>query len=312
MSEIQPKPEGRTATMKLEEKTVLALEPGELKTAFRKMAPFMSHEETRFYLCGIYMKFDGEKLTFCATNGHILCEIVREANVQEDGEFELIIPATAVNHLTKILPTTKQTPFILMKVTEGSNEVELDSQDFQYNFKTIDGTFPDYTRIIPDGKTKMREGVRAGYLMNILKALGDHPVDMSVDDPDKAFSAPHLLTADASAGIRCVIMPMRVDRDGEEETDNTFDQPEEEAEAPSGLTQPDPLVNIPGTSKFPDNEEDLYAKAVELVQETNRGTASTVQRGLKIGYARAVRFIERMEAEDIVSAPSATGQRKVL
>lgn len=311
MAEHQSPKEGRTATMSLEEKTVLAIEPGELKVAFRKMAPFMSEEETRFYLCGIYMKFDGEKLTFCATNGHILCEIVREANVQEDGEFELIIPATAVKHLTKILPTTKQTPFILMKVTEGSNEVELDSQDFQYNFKTIDGQFPDYTRLIPAGTTKMREGVRAGYLMNILKALGDHPVDMSVDDPDKAFSAPHLLTADASAGIRCVIMPMRVDRDGDEQTDEAFDQPEEEFEAEPDLGSPTPEL-VTDKAKFPDNEEELYAKAVELVQETGRATGSTVQRGLKIGYNRAARFIERMEAEDIVSPANATGQRKVL
>lgn len=201
-----------SVTFKLEGKTVLGIQPGELKIALRKMIPFMSEDETRYYLCGIYCEYSDGKLTFCATNGHILCEIIKEIEAAEDGEFKLIIPANSVRHLIKVMPRTKDIPYILIKISEDCKEVEIDSTDFSYNFKALDATFPDYKKLIPSGKTKMREGMRAGYLMDALKALGDHPVDISVDDIENPSSAPHLLTSSKADGIRCVIMPMTIEK----------------------------------------------------------------------------------------------------
>jgi len=197
-------------TFALEGKTVLGIAPSELKTAFKKMLPFMSEEETRYYLCGIWISYSDGKLTMCATNGHILCEIVKELEAAEDGEFELIIPANSVKHLINVMPKTKDIPYILIKISEDCKEVEIDSTDFSYNFKALDAKFPAYKNLIPDGKVKMREGMRAGYLMDVLKALGDYPVDISVDDIENSSNAPHLLTSSEVDGIRCVIMPMRV------------------------------------------------------------------------------------------------------
>lgn len=209
-------------TFKLEGKTVLGIAPGELKTAFRKLSPFMSEDETRYYLCGIYCAYSDGKLTLCATNGHILCEIVKELEAAEDGEFALIIPANSVKHLIKVMPKTKDMPYILIKISENCKEVEIDSTYFSYNFKALDADFPEYKKIIPDGKVKMREGMRAGYLMDVLKALGDHPVDISVDDIGNSSNAAHLLTSDSAQGIRCVIMPMRVEKGEDDKALNSF------------------------------------------------------------------------------------------
>ncbi|HET8940360.1 MAG TPA: DNA translocase FtsK 4TM domain-containing protein [Rudaea sp.] len=58
--------------------------------------------------------------------------------------------------------------------------------------------------------------------------------------------------------------------------------------------------------------DEFYDKAVAIVTESRRASISGVQRRLKIGYNRAARLIEQMEAEGIVSAPQHNGNREVL
>ncbi|MBK9657779.1 MAG: DNA translocase FtsK 4TM domain-containing protein [Rhodanobacteraceae bacterium] len=58
--------------------------------------------------------------------------------------------------------------------------------------------------------------------------------------------------------------------------------------------------------------DELYDMAVRIVTETRRASISGVQRRLKIGYNRAARLIEEMEAAGIVSAPEHNGNRTVL
>jgi S-DNA-T family DNA segregation ATPase FtsK/SpoIIIE len=58
--------------------------------------------------------------------------------------------------------------------------------------------------------------------------------------------------------------------------------------------------------------DELYDQAVRIVTETRRASISGVQRRLKIGYNRAARLIEEMEAAGIVSPPQHNGNREVL
>jgi len=61
-----------------------------------------------------------------------------------------------------------------------------------------------------------------------------------------------------------------------------------------------------------DESDPLYDEAVRIVTETRRGSISGVQRRLKIGYNRAARLIEAMEAAGIVTPPEHNGDRTVL
>lgn len=70
---------------------------------------------------------------------------------------------------------------------------------------------------------------------------------------------------------------------------------------------------LPGES--PDGEEELdqlFDQVAAFVAESRRGSVSGVQRKFKIGYNRAARIVEQLEAHGIVSAPGHNGNREVL
>ncbi|MGA9853331.1 MAG: DNA translocase FtsK 4TM domain-containing protein [Gammaproteobacteria bacterium] len=81
-----------------------------------------------------------------------------------------------------------------------------------------------------------------------------------------------------------------------------------------------PLESLPGIPGFDepgeggtDAESDpLYDQAVRIVTESRRASISGVQRRLKIGYNRAARMIEEMEAAGIVGSLQTNGMREVL
>jgi len=75
-------------------------------------------------------------------------------------------------------------------------------------------------------------------------------------------------------------------------------------------TQVGPTGLPEGTSGSEDDQ--LYDRAVRIVTESRRASISGVQRHLRIGYNRAARLIEQMEASGIVSAPERNGERSVI
>jgi S-DNA-T family DNA segregation ATPase FtsK/SpoIIIE len=58
--------------------------------------------------------------------------------------------------------------------------------------------------------------------------------------------------------------------------------------------------------------DDLYDQAVAIITRERKASTSFIQRHLQIGYNRAARIIERMEAEGVVSAANHVGKREVL
>ncbi|MGK2925911.1 MAG: DNA translocase FtsK, partial [Lysobacterales bacterium] len=79
------------------------------------------------------------------------------------------------------------------------------------------------------------------------------------------------------------------------------------------LTYDGMSIGATGLPEAVDGEQDeLYDQAVAFVTESRRASISSVQRQLRIGYNRAARLVEEMEAAGVVSPPEHNGQREVL
>lgn len=74
----------------------------------------------------------------------------------------------------------------------------------------------------------------------------------------------------------------------------------------------DAMFGLPEADEEGGLGDTLYAQAVAVVCRERKASTSFVQRHLQIGYNRAARIIERMEAEGVVSAANHVGKREVL
>jgi DNA polymerase-3 subunit beta len=117
----------------------------------------ISTEETRYYLNGIYLHAAETKgvkmLRAVATDGHRLARL--EIPLPEGAEAMpgVIVPRKTVNELHRLLEETNQPVRVALseaKIRFAFDHVVLVS-------KLIDGTFPDYERVIPQGNDKVLE-----------------------------------------------------------------------------------------------------------------------------------------------------------
>jgi S-DNA-T family DNA segregation ATPase FtsK/SpoIIIE len=82
-------------------------------------------------------------------------------------------------------------------------------------------------------------------------------------------------------------------------------------DGPSGPTSG--LIGIDQLDDDGDSEQDaLYDQAVQVVLDTRKASISGVQRRLKIGYNRAARMVEAMEAAGMVGPLQSNGAREIL
>ena len=79
----------------------------------------------------------------------------------------------------------------------------------------------------------------------------------------------------------------------------------------------DEILNFADEKEIGDNhnitdKDDLYQQAVDLIRSEGKASTSFLQRKLQIGYNRAARIIDMMEADGIVSKANHVGKRDVL
>lgn len=130
---------------------------GVLRRLFDKSKFAISTEETRYYLNGVYMHVaqgeDGPVLRCVATDGHRLARIDAPLPEGAAGMPGVIVPRKTVGELRKLLDDDQAQ----IAVSVSETKVRFATPAITLTSKVIDGTFPDYTRVIPTGNTRRLE-----------------------------------------------------------------------------------------------------------------------------------------------------------
>ena len=128
---------------------------GDLRKLIDRTQFAISTEETRYYLNGIYFHIDGEgddaHLRAVATDGHRLAKAEIAAPAGSAGMPGIIIPRKTVGEIQKLLEDPEQD----VQVDLSDTKIRLSIGQIALTSKLIDGTFPDYERVIPKANDKV-------------------------------------------------------------------------------------------------------------------------------------------------------------
>lgn len=111
----------------------------------------ISSEETRYYLMGIFLHVADDQLKAAATDGHRLARVTVAKPDGADGMPDVIIPKKCVGELRKLLDEVEGT----VEVSLSPTKVRFVLGHAVLTSKLIDGTFPDYNRVIPTANDKL-------------------------------------------------------------------------------------------------------------------------------------------------------------
>ena len=138
---------------------------GDLKRLIDKTRFAISTEETRYYLNGIYLHTsaadpDNPVLRAVATDGHRLAQVDLPLPDGADGMPGVIIPRKTVHEVHRLLEASGGS------VTVGVSEtkVRFEIGTVTLTSKLIDGTFPDYARVIPQSNDKEMKVSNAEFM----------------------------------------------------------------------------------------------------------------------------------------------------
>ncbi|MXO64710.1 DNA polymerase III subunit beta [Altericroceibacterium endophyticum] len=178
----------------------------------------ISTEETRYYLNGIFLHVaedDEPVLKAAATDGHRLARFTVPRPEGAEGMPDVIVPRKAIGELRKLLE----------EALDGNVQVDLSASKIRFSMggeggvtltsKLIDGTFPDYSRVIPTGNDKLLkidprsfyEGVdRVATIATektraVKMGLDTDKVTLSVTSPDNGAAAEEVPASYSSDGF---------------------------------------------------------------------------------------------------------------
>lgn len=180
-----------------------------LRRLFDKSKFAISTEETRYYLNGVYMHVaeaeGGRALRCVATDGHRLARIDAELPAGAEEMPGVIVPRKTVGELRKLLEDDDAE----IAVSVSETKVRFATPEITLTSKVIDGTFPDYTRVIPQNNPKRLEVDAAEFAKAVDRvatvssersravkmALDEDRLVLSVNAPDSGAAEEELAVA---------------------------------------------------------------------------------------------------------------------
>jgi DNA polymerase III subunit beta len=182
------------------------LSAGDLKKLIDKTQFAISNEETRYYLNGIYIHSveseGGMMLRAVATDGHRLARVEIPAPSGSAGMPGVIIPRKAVGEVQRLVEDLAHEVTIEISPTKA----RLSFDDVVLTTKLIDGTFPDYMRVIPAANDKYLTVERTQFQQAVDRvstissergravklAMADGKLTLSVNNPDSGSAVEEL------------------------------------------------------------------------------------------------------------------------
>jgi DNA polymerase-3 subunit beta len=170
------------------------LAAGEIKNLIDRTRFAISTEETRYYLNGIYLHGTEEGgpslLRAVATDGHRLARFEMPLPDGARGMPGVIVPRKTVGELRKLIDESDQG----VRVSLSDTKVRFAFDSTELTSKLIDGTFPDYERVIPVGNDKImgvdrRVFSEAVDRVSTISSEKSRAVKMSLDDGGLTLSA---------------------------------------------------------------------------------------------------------------------------
>lgn len=113
----------------------------------------MAQQDIRYYLNGMLLSIDNGLVRSVATDGHRLacCDASIELNLELDKPIEAILPRKTVHQLIKLLPDTDEP----VQVELCKTQARFTFGAIEFLSKLVDGKYPDYNRVIPQGNDKI-------------------------------------------------------------------------------------------------------------------------------------------------------------
>jgi len=139
------------------------IDPELLREMISQVAFAAAADESRPILTGVLATFEDQTLTMAAADGFRLSVRTEAIGSRADGKLEVIIPARALNELSRVLGDETDP----VEVTVTANQVVFHLATVELVSRLIEGNFPDYRQIIPT-----RHDIRARMpTQELLKAV---------------------------------------------------------------------------------------------------------------------------------------------
>ena len=170
-----------------------------------------STDETRYYLKGVAVQLDSDKLFIAATDGHRLIAMQPEFTIERDdtnattrADFgSVIIPADIVKNLKLVRGVDDCT----LTIDGNKGEIEHAGQSVRFGF--VDGSFPEWRRVIPlniTGELAQFDARYIGELPKIEAAFGNKNAKIEIEHNG---GSPAFVALNLPMPYVCLLMPYR-------------------------------------------------------------------------------------------------------
>ncbi len=124
---------------------------GRLRHLLARVQYAMAVQDIRYYLNGMLISLQGDRLVVVATDGHRLAMDATKLTQTHEQGLDVILPRKTVQELIKLLDDSEAP----LEVQLSRNQVMFAQSGFELRSKVVDGKFPDYQRVIPSGYEKI-------------------------------------------------------------------------------------------------------------------------------------------------------------